>query len=89
MYACLKALAALCFNIGWLFPVYLCISSIIDWCRLEASPVIYGTEGLVNGFPFLQFAEEMLNVTCVWLGIVIAFHTLMRARIRTQQTQRP
>jgi hypothetical protein len=40
----LKTAFALMLNLGWVLPFYLSMSSLIDWCRLEASPVVYGTD---------------------------------------------
>ena len=66
MLAPLKKLFAISLNAGWIVPLYLSVNAVIQWCRLEASPVIYGTEGIVNSFPFLQFAQTTLIVACIF-----------------------
>ncbi len=78
MLACLKKLFSIVLNAGWIVPLYLSVNAIIQWCRLEASPVIYGTEGTVNSFPFLQFAQETLVVACIWLAVAVIVNTLRR-----------
>jgi hypothetical protein len=82
----LSTFALLILNAGWIIPFYLAIRSLIDWCELEASPLVYGTERTVNSFPFLAFSERMFTVTCIWLAIVIAGNTLV-ARFRRTATR--
>ncbi len=79
-------LGLLCLNAGWLIPGYLCISSLIQWCQLEASPIIYGTERQINSFPFLHFAQSMALLTTAWLGLAVIFNTLWRSVGRPQQS---
>lgn len=78
MLAFLRKLFAIFLNAGWIVPLYLSINAVIQWCRLEASPVIYGTEGIVNSFPFLQFAQTNLIVACIWLAAAVTLNTLLR-----------
>ena len=80
MFAIVKTLVNLCVNVGWLIPAYLCVNSLLQWCRLEASPVIYGMERQLNSFPFLNFAHTMLAITVVWLGLALGYHTLAHSR---------
>lgn len=80
MFTVLKTLVNLCVNVGWLIPAYLSIDSLLQWCRLEVSPVIYGMERQLNSFPFLDFAQQTLTITVVWLGLAIGYHTLAHSR---------
>jgi hypothetical protein len=75
MYQAAKTLALLGLNLGWLVPAYLSMSWLIEWCDVEASPLVYGTERQFNSFPFLQSSHEMLVVAIVWLAVAITFHT--------------
>lgn len=77
----LATFSLLILNTGWIIPFYLSITSLIDWCDLEASPLVYGTQRTVNSFPFLNFADLMFKVACIWLAIAIAGNTLV-ARFR-------
>ena len=76
MFTIVKTLVSLCVNVGWLIPAYLSAYSVIQWCRLEASPVVYGMERQLNSFPFLTFANQTLVIAVVWLGLAIGYHTL-------------
>jgi hypothetical protein len=81
-----RMLGLLCLNLGWLIPGYLCIHSLRQWCRVEASPVVYGIERQLNSFPFLRFSEEMLAITTIWLGLVLGYHTLSHSRRQPRRT---
>ena len=72
----LKTAFALILNLGWVLPFYLSMSSLIDWCRLEASPVVYGTDRGVHSFPFLSSSRQMLIVACIWIAVAIAWNTI-------------
>lgn len=74
----LKKLFVICVNAGWIVPFYLCVNTLIQWCRLEALPLIHGGEHHVNSFPFLGFSQDMLVVTCVWLAAAAIFNPLLR-----------
>lgn len=78
----LKMAFALILNLGWLLPFYLSMSSLIDWCRLEVSPVVYETDRGANSFPFLSFSRQMLIVACTWIAIAIAWNTITNAIAR-------
>ena len=69
------AVLLLILNIGWVLPAYACVSLMIDWCLLEAAPVIYGTTKTINSFPFLQTSRQVLLVTCIWVAIACALNT--------------
>jgi len=64
-------------NTGWVIPLFLSVSSILDWCRLEVSPLLYGTQISKNSFPFLEFPKQMLFLSCVWVAVAMAINTLM------------
>ena len=72
----LKTAFALMLNLGWVLPFYLSMSSLIDWCRLEASPVVYGTDRGGHSFPFLSFSRQMLIVAFIWIVVAIAWNTI-------------
>jgi hypothetical protein len=83
----LATFSLLILNTGWIIPFYLSITSLINWCDLEASPLVYGTERTVNSFPFLEFADRMFMVACVWLAIAIACNTLAARFKRTAKRE--
>ena len=64
-------------NTGWVLPAYTCVQLIIDWCQLEAAPVIYGTDRMINSFPFLHTARQALFVTSIWLAIACLCNTML------------
>ena len=69
----LKALFIIIFYYGWVFPLFLSISSIISFLSLEVSPKIYGTEYKLNSFPYLEFAEQMSIIFIIWTSLAIIF----------------
>lgn len=69
----LKALFIIVFYYGWVFPLFLSISSIISFLSLEVSPKIYGTEYKLNSFPYLEFAEQMSIIFIIWTSLAIIF----------------
>ena len=81
-----KTIGLVCCNLGWLIPGYLCIHSLIHWCQVEASPVVYGTERQLNSFPFLRFSEQMLIITTIWLGLILGYHTLAHSQRQRRRT---
>jgi hypothetical protein len=87
MFRALSTFALLILNTGWIIPFYLSITSLIDWCELEASPLVYGTERTVNSFPFLAFSDRIFTVACIWLAIVIACKTLVARFRRTAKRE--
>ena len=86
MYFVVKTFGLLCLNVGWLIPGYLYINSLIQWCRVEASPVVYGIGRQLNSFPFLSFSQTMLGITTAWVGLVVGYHTLARSVGRPRRT---
>ena len=73
-------IALVALSSGWVVPLYFSVQLLVSWCRLEAAPVIYGTEGGGNSFPFLAEAEFLWLVTSVWLAIVSLFWSAVAAR---------
>lgn len=71
-----------CFNAGWVVPLYLCFHSLIQWCEIEVSPVVYGGQRQVNSFPFLEFAGTSLLVACAWIAACAIVNTLLIYRRR-------
>ena len=66
-------------NAGWIVPFYLCAYTVLQWFQLEASPLIQGVEHRHNSFPFLGFAQQMLMIACIWLGMAIVIYTALRS----------
>ncbi len=54
---------------GWIYPLFFSVRTLLDWCRLEASPVVYGTERTLNSFPFLHASQQALGLGVVWCAI--------------------
>ena len=57
---------------GWIIPLWLGISTYIDFVGAELWPLARG-EHPMNSFPFLQFTRNCLSVALVWLAVVAAF----------------
>ena len=57
---------AIAMSVGWIVPLFLSTWLVLDWCRLEASPALYGHEREANSFPFLAAAVWMLNAAAIW-----------------------
>ena len=57
---------AIAMSVGWIVPLFLSTWFVLDWCRLEVSPAVYGHEREANSFPFLAAAVWMLNAAAIW-----------------------
>ena len=57
---------AIAMSLGWIVPLFLSTWFVLDWCRLEASPAVYGHVREANSFPFLAAAVWMLNAAAIW-----------------------
>ena len=57
---------AIAMSVGWIVPLFLSTWFVLDWCRLEASPAVYGHEREATSFPFLAAAAWMLNAAAIW-----------------------
>ncbi|MEC9096034.1 MAG: hypothetical protein VX776_05330, partial [Planctomycetota bacterium] len=80
------AVLLLILNTGWVLPAFACVELIIDWCQLEAAPVIYGTDRMINSFPFLHTARQALLVTSIWMAIACLCNTMLLLKcLRTKR----
>ena len=68
------------FSSGWVLPLFLSVKFLLDWCRLEASPMIYEHAREMNAFPFLTTSERLWCLTSVWLAIVAVFWSAVAAQ---------
>ena len=68
----LAIVAALAASVGWIAPLFLSMWFMLDWCRLEASPSVYGHERGANSFPFLAAAAWLLNTAAMWAAAALA-----------------
>ena len=59
-------------SLGWVVPLFLAMWFMLDWCRFEASPIVYGSERKANSFPFLAAAAWMLNTAAIWAAAALA-----------------
>lgn len=57
---------------GWVLPLLASMWFMLDWCRLEASPSVYGHERGENSFPYLAAAAWMLNAATLWAAGAVA-----------------
>ena len=73
----LAIVVALGISVGWIVPLFTSMWFILDWCRLEASPSVYGHERVANSFPFLAAATWTLSVAAIWAAAVFVFWLLM------------
>jgi len=71
------AILLLILNTGWVLPAFACVSLLIDWCQVEAVPVIYGTDRMINSFPFLAASRQALFVTSIWMAIACVCNTIL------------
>jgi len=71
------AILLLILNTGWVLPAFACVSLLIDWCQVEAAPVIYGTDRMINSFPFLATSRQALFVTSIWMAIACVCNTIL------------
>jgi hypothetical protein len=76
----LMFLALVVFSSGWVVPFYFSFQFLAGWCQLEAAPIVYGTEGGGNSFPFLAAAKSWWWITSIWLGLVALFWSVIGAR---------
>lgn len=65
-----RALVAL-LSAGWLVPVGMGISTLLQFVELELWPLLLQQPKL-NSFPFLDFAGNCFAIGLLWLGLVIA-----------------
>ena len=65
--------ALVAFSTGWLVPLYLAGQLLFDWCRLEVSPGITGTQRQVNSFSFLETAELQWHLAIGWLVAAVVY----------------
>ncbi|WP_324171605.1 hypothetical protein [Sulfurimonas sp.] len=67
----LKTLLFIVLNYGWVFPLFISISTIISFLNMEVSPKIYETEYTLNSFPYLELAEQMSILFITWASLAI------------------
>lgn|GEM_PF-6391763 len=75
----LKTLLFIILNYGWVFPLFISISTIISFLTMEVSPKIYETEYKLNSFPYLELAEQMSILFIIWVSLAMLvriFHEL-------------
>lgn len=64
-----RALIAL-LSVGWLLPMWLGVSNVLDFVTLELQPLLLQQPKL-NSFPFIDFAGRCFAFAFVWLGAVL------------------
>ena len=57
---------------GWLFPMWLGVSTYLSFWSLEGGPMLLGRE-TGHSFPFLAFAGDCFSWGFAWLGVVVVF----------------
>jgi len=82
----LKTLFIITLYYGWVFPLFLSISSIISFLSIEVSPKIYGTEYKLNSFPYLEFAGQMSIVFIIWSSLAIIFRIFEKLYLKGSNT---
>jgi hypothetical protein len=68
----LVIVVSLATSVGWIAPLLISMWFMLDWCRLEASPSVYGHERGANSFPFLAAAAWMVNMAAIWAAGALA-----------------
>ena len=66
----IRAIVAL-LSAGWLVPMWLGLSALLDFVELELWPLLLQQPKL-NSFPFIGFAEQCFAIGFLWLGVAIA-----------------
>ncbi|NOT90046.1 MAG: hypothetical protein HOP03_17990 [Lysobacter sp.] len=56
---------------GWLVPMWLGVSTMLDFVELELWPLLLQQPKL-NSFPFIDFAGKCFAVAFLWLGLAVA-----------------
>ena len=75
----LLLVATVAISSGWVIPLYFSFQFLLDWCKLEAAPVIYGKDPGANSFPFLAEAGRWWFVAVSWVAIVTIFWSAVGA----------
>jgi hypothetical protein len=65
-----RALIAL-LSIGWLVPMWLGVSNVLDFVALELQPLLLQQPKL-NSFPFIDFAGRCFAFAFLWLAAALA-----------------
>ena len=58
-------------SIGWLLPMWLGVSNVLDYMALELQPLLLQQPKL-NSFPFIDFAGRCFAIAFLWLGAALA-----------------
>jgi len=78
----LKTLLFIILNYGWVFPLFISISTIISFLTMEVSPKIYETEYKLNSFPYLELSEQMSILFITWASLAIVFRIFQELFIK-------
>lgn len=70
-------------SVGWLFPLSLAASWLIEWCEHEAA----NTHGQ-HSFPYLSAARSAFNVAAAWLAVVALFWSVVAGRLAFVQAEK-
>ena len=68
----MRRLLIAAFSTGWLLPMWVAGSTVLDFLNVEARPLLRG-EQPVNSFPFILFASQTFAIGSAWLAAVIAW----------------
>jgi hypothetical protein len=58
-------------SVGWLAPMWLGVSTLLDFVALELQPMLLQQPKL-NSFPFIDFAGRCLAIAFLWLAAALA-----------------
>ena len=72
-------MALVAFSSGWLLPLYFSVDFLLMWCDAEVAPVVYGSKGQLNSFPYLAEAWKLWGVAMLWLTAVVLFWSIVAA----------
>lgn len=74
-----KVIAVVVLSSGWILPMFIACNTYIAFVNVELYPRLLGNKPL-NSFPFLDFTQQMLALSCIWLFLVVVFWSYQGAK---------
>lgn len=67
----MKKIFILIFSSCWVIPLLTALYLSIAFLKNEVYPIVYGSKGQLNSFPYLESVEILLHITLIWFVLVI------------------
>ncbi len=69
-----RILGLVLFSVGWMVPFYLSIHYVNRFILMDVFPHLIGeSHTLISRFPYTQASNLMLNISLIWLALVVIF----------------